>query len=100
VFALGLLHGTLAFSIGATTGRRGPAVAIATALAVAGYLVESVLAAAGGLRSLRLRSPWHWYLDRNMLAEGTAPAALLLPVALSAVLLAAGWAVFRRRDLR
>jgi beta-exotoxin I transport system permease protein len=100
VFALGLLHGTLAFSIGATTGRRGPAVAIATALAVAGYLVESVLAAAGGLRSLRLLSPWHWYLDRNMLAEGTAPAALLLPVALSAVLLAAGWAVFRRRDLR
>jgi ABC-2 type transport system permease protein len=100
VYALGLLHGSLAFTIGAATGRRGPAVALATTVAVAGYLIETVLAVAGDLGTLRQLSPWHWYLDRNLLAEGAAPAAVLLPVASSAVLLAAGWVAFHHRDLR
>ena len=100
VFALGLLHGSLAFAIGAAAGRRGVAVAVATAVAVAGYLVETVLAAAGDLGIVRQLSPWHWYLDRNLLAEGASPAAVLLPLAISAVLVAAAWALFRRRDLR
>jgi ABC-2 type transport system permease protein len=100
VYALGLLHGSLAFAIGAATGRRGPAVALATTVAVAGYLIETVLSAAADLGTLRQLSPWHWYLDRNMLADGAAPAAILLPVAVSVALLAAGWAAFRRRDLR
>lgn len=100
VFALGLLHGSLAFAIGATAGRRGVAVAVATAVAVAGYLVETVLAAAGDLGILRQLSPWNWYLDHNLLAEGATPAALLVPLVVSAVLVVAAWAVFRRRDLR
>jgi ABC-2 type transport system permease protein len=100
VFALGLLHGSLAFAVGAAAGRRGVAVALATAVAVAGYLVETVLAAAGDLGIVRQLSPWHWYLDRNLLAEGPTPAAIVLPIAVSAALLAAGWAAFRRRDLR
>jgi ABC-2 type transport system permease protein len=100
VFALGLLHGSLAFAVGAATGRRGVAVAVATAVAVAGYLVETVLAAAGDLGIGSQLSPWHWYLDRNLLAEGAALAAVLLPLAGSAVLVAVAWALFRRRDLR
>jgi ABC-2 type transport system permease protein len=100
VFALGLLHGSLAFTVGAATGRHGPAVALATTVAVAGYLIETVLSAAGDLGTLRQFSPWHWYLDRNLLAEGAAPAAVLLPVAVSVALLAAGWVAFRQRDLR
>jgi ABC-2 type transport system permease protein len=100
VFALGLLHGSLAFTIGAVAGRRGIAVALATAVAVAGYLVETVLAAAGYLGAVRQLSPWHWYLDRNLLAEGAAPAAVMLPLAIAALLVGVAWVVFRRRDLR
>jgi ABC-2 type transport system permease protein len=100
VFALGLLHGSLAFTVGAAAGRRGVAVALPTAVAVAGYLVETVLAAAGDLGTLRQLSPWHWYLDRNLLAEGATLTALLVPLAVSAVLVATAWALFRRRDLR
>jgi ABC-2 type transport system permease protein len=100
VFALGLLHGSLAFAVGAAVGRRGAAVAVATAVAVAGYLVETVLAAAGDLGIGSQLSPWHWYLDRNLLAEGATLAAILLPLAGSAVLVAAAWTLFRRRDLR
>jgi ABC-2 type transport system permease protein len=100
VFALGLLHGSLAFAIGAAAGRRGVAVAVATAVAVAGYLVETVLAAAGDLGIVRQLSPWHWYLDRNLLAEGATLAAVLLPLVVSGVLVVVAWARFRRRDLR
>jgi ABC-2 type transport system permease protein len=100
VFALGLLHGSLAFAVGAVVGRRGVAVALSTAVAVAGYLVETVLAAAGDLGTLRQLSPWQWYLDRNLLAEGAAPAAVLLPLVISAILAAAAWTIFRQRDLR
>lgn len=100
VFALALLFGTLAFAVGAVTGRRGSAIAVATTAAVAGYLIQTLLAVADVLRPARYVSPWHWYLDRNMLAHGTAPVAIVVPLILSAALLAAGWAVFVRRDLR
>jgi ABC-2 type transport system permease protein len=69
-------------------------------VAVAGYLVETVLATAGDLGIVRQLSPWHWYLDRNLLAEGAAPAAVLVPLAVSSVLAGVAWAMFRRRDLR
>lgn len=69
-------------------------------MAVAGYLVQSLLGLTDALRPLRFLTPWHWYLERNMLAEGAAPAAVVIPVLVSAVLLGVGWAAFLRRDLR
>jgi ABC-2 type transport system permease protein len=99
-FTLGLLHGTLAFTVGAAAGRRGLAIAVATSVAVAGYLIQNLLGLSDNLRPWRVLSPWHWYLDQNMLAEGPTPAAILLPVAISAALLSLGWIQFLRRDLR
>lgn len=98
--ALALLHQSLAYAIGAATGRRGPAVGVAAAVAVGGYLIYSLLSLVDALAPLRYATPWYWYLQRNMLAQGVPPAAVVVPLALSAVLLAAGWALFRRRDLR
>jgi ABC-2 type transport system permease protein len=100
VFTLGLLHGTLAFTVGAAAGRRGLAIAVATSVAVAGYLIQNLLGLTDNPQPWRALSPWHWYLDGNMLAEGPTPAAILLPVAISAVLLSLGWIQFLRRDLR
>jgi ABC-2 type transport system permease protein len=99
VFGIGLLHASLAFAVGAATGRRAPAVAVATAVAVAGYLIQSLLSLTDALRPLWAVTPWHWYLDHNMLAEGPAPAAIVLPLLVSLPLFLAGWAAFRRRDL-
>jgi ABC-2 type transport system permease protein len=100
VFAIGLLHLSLAYAIGAATGRRGPAVGAAAALAIGGYLVYSLLSLVEPLAPLRFATPWYWYLQRNMLAEGVPAAALIAPLAISVLLFATGWAVFRRRDLR
>lgn len=96
---LALLHGAIAFAVGAGTGRRGPALAIAGAVAAAGYLIHG-LAAAGAAEALRGLSPWSWYLDRNLLAEPATLAALLLPLVLTAGAAGAGVWMFARRDLR
>lgn len=98
--ALALLHLSLAYAVGAATGRRGPAVGIAAAVAIGGYLIYSLLSLIEALAPLRYATPWYWYLQRNMLAHGVPPAAIAVPVAVSGVLLAVGWALFRRRDLR
>lgn len=100
VFGVALLHGTLAFAVGAASGRGTTAVAAATSVAVAGYLVQSLLGLTDVLRPLRFLTPWHWYLERNMLVEGASAAALVTPVLVSVMLVLIGWAAFVRRDLR
>jgi ABC-2 type transport system permease protein len=99
-FALALLHGTIAFTAGAATGRRAPAVGIATAVGAAGYLVEGLLALGDAADPLRFVSPWHWYLGRNMLVDGVALDAVVAPLLASAMLVALATRLFERRDLR
>lgn len=100
VFCLALLHATLAFAVGSATGRHGPAVAVATAAAAAGYLLEGVAASADGLGALQSLSPWHWYLERNILASGVAARAIAAPLALCLALVGVAAGTFNRRDLR
>jgi ABC-2 type transport system permease protein len=100
VGCLALLHGTIAFAVGAATGRRTPAVATATVVAVAGYVVHSMEAVSRPMKLFRFVNPWHWYMERNMLVHGAPLEAILAPVAITALLLAAGCLAFRRRDLR
>jgi ABC-2 type transport system permease protein len=97
---LALLHGSVAFAVGAAVGRRGPALAAAAALAVGGYMLQGLIAVSTALEPLHFLVPWHWYLGRNMLAQGIAPDAILVPLALSLVLLAGSVPAFTRRDLR
>jgi ABC-2 type transport system permease protein len=98
-FCLALLHTTLAFAVGCATGRSGPAVAVATSAAAGGYLVQGLAAVSGGLPLLQALSPWHWYLDRNVLINGLPAAAVVGPILLTSLLFAAGEWLFNRRDL-
>ena len=100
LFGIALLHASVSFAVGAATGRRTWALATATTVAVAGYLVQGLLGVSDAVRSLRFFSPWHWYLGRNMLAEGVAPDAVAVPLVLAALLFALALGAFRRRDLR
>jgi ABC-2 type transport system permease protein len=100
VASLALLHTVLAFAIGAARGHRAPALAAAATVAVAGYMLEGLLAVTDALRPLRFVSPWHWYLERNALVEGTTVQATLLPVLVAAVVAGLSAWRFERRDLR
>jgi ABC-2 type transport system permease protein len=97
---LALLHLAIAFAAGAATGRRGPALAAAGAVAVGTYVLHGVAAAAPAVRPLRVASPWWWLLDRNLLVHDPTFLAVGLPLLVAAITFACGLAAYERRDLR
>lgn len=98
--SLAMLHGGVAFGVGAWTGRRGTALAVAGAVAAVGYLVQSLAQISETSRSLRWASPWYWFVDAAPLSSGAgdAVAPVLAAVGLAALLVAVGIARFARRD--
>lgn len=100
VAELAFLHFAIAVAVGAATGRRSPAVAVASSLAVGGYLLHGLAASAEAMRPARVLSPWWWLLDRNLLVQPPTFLALGLPLVIAAGALLAGLVAFERRDLR
>ena len=98
--ALGLLHASISFAAGAARGTRSAGVAAGSAVAVAGYLLQGLLSAAGASETLRMASPWQWYLRHNMLVDGPDALAFALPLSVSLLALCVSVIVFSRRDLR
>ena len=96
---LAILHGSLAFALGCALGGRGLAIAIASAVAVGGYVLFGLISA-GVIESARFFVPWHWYLSRNIIAEGPGIESLLAPIGLAVALAALGIWRFGPRDLR
>ncbi len=96
---LALAYAAMAFAVGAATGRRGVAVAVASALAVAQFLIEGLAEQVRSLRPLREVSPWHWLLGGDPLRAGLTWRSGLLPLVTIVVLMAIGTILFRRRDL-
>ena len=97
--AIALMHGSIAFAIGAVTGKRGLGLAVAAGIGVAGYVINGIASASSSAGILRFFTPWHWYLGRNMLAQGIAWESLWAPLGITAVLIAVGCILFPRRDL-
>jgi ABC-2 type transport system permease protein len=100
VTELALLFLVIAFATGAIAGRRGPAIAVASAVAVGTYVLHGLAGAAPDIQALRVVSPWWWILDRNLLVQDATFLALGLPVVLAAALAVLGCARFERRDLK
>jgi ABC-2 type transport system permease protein len=97
---LALTFAALAFAVGAATGRRSLAISVASAVAVAGFVVEGLAAQVKVLSPVQEASPWHWLLSSDPLRNGLTWRPWILPLAVSLVLVLAGAAVFWRRDLR
>ena len=97
---LALMHTTVAFTAGAHFGRRNPAIAVASAVTVGGYMAQALLAAIDAPEALRYLSPWYWFLRENMLAFGPNLVSFLPALVLSVVIGLAAIPLFERRDLR
>ena len=100
VAEIALLHLAIAFAAGAVTGRRGPAIATASGIAVGSYVLYGLAASADAIKALRVISPWWWLLDRNLLVQSPTFLALGLPLLLAAAIFVYGVSQFDRRDLR
>jgi len=96
---LGLWFGAFALAIGCATGKRGAALGASAAVAVAGYLLQSLSSLVSGLRPIAKASPFYLYSSNEPLRHGLnfAHVATLLIVTLA--LFAIALVLFKRRDV-
>jgi ABC-2 type transport system permease protein len=99
VWAVGCFFGIVALGVGAATGRRGLAIALATVAAVAAYIVDSVGNLVSGIRPLKRISPYSLTVSKDPLTTGFHPGATLLVFAVAAAFLFVCAHRFNRRDI-
>ena len=97
--ALAIAYGGVALLLGCATGRRGLAIGLTAAAAVAAYLVNSIAPLVGGLDLLQKLSPFYHYAIGDPLRAGLAVSHLLVLLAIAAVTAAAAAVAVGRRDL-
>lgn len=96
---LAVVFGAVAVLVGAATGRRGVAVGVASAGAVAAYLVNSLAALVDALEPIQNVSPFYHYAAADPLRHGLAPGHVAFLVVLAAVTAVLAVVAFDRRDL-
>lgn len=95
---LAIEHGWLAVAVGAATGRRGLSVAVAGAVAGAGYVLYVVGTLVDAARPWRVLSPFHQALDGGPVGAGWRAGYLVMAaIAVAAIAIAAP--MFDRRDV-
>ncbi|MCX5042035.1 ABC transporter permease subunit [Aldersonia sp. NBC_00410] len=97
---LALLYGALAILIGAATGSRGTSLGVASTLAAAGYLINSLAPVVDWLHPAKYLSPFFYAIGDNQLEDGSSLWWLLVLIAVTAALLAAALVAFDRLDIR
>jgi ABC-2 type transport system permease protein len=98
-YVLATLFGAIALLAGGMSGHRGLAAGIASATAIAAYLLSSLAALVEGLKRFRPISPFWWYSGHDPLRHGLEPLHFALLVSATLVCLAAAVVTFRQRDL-
>ena len=96
----GALFGALAFAVGAATGSKAAALGASAGAAVLAYLANSVFPQVDALSWTRQASPFHWYLGGDPIGHGIQWGGVAALLATTVILVAAGTALFTRRDLK
>lgn len=96
--ALTFLSAAAAIAVGGMTGRRSWALGAGAGVAVYGYAMNALGNQSKDLAGLHDWSPYSWAYAENPLVTGWDWRIWLL-VGVAAVLLFAGWLMFRRRDI-
>ncbi|MEV6982272.1 ABC transporter permease subunit [Sphaerisporangium sp. NPDC051017] len=99
LYLLVLFFGTLSLAVGAATGRRALAMAVAGAYAVAGYVVQALARDVEAMNWLSHLSPFHYYMEGNPLVNGFQVGDCLVLLAATAVLAMTAVLSFDRRDV-
>jgi ABC-2 type transport system permease protein len=95
----GICMAALALGIGAATGRRAAAVAAGVAVAVLGYFGNNLAPQVEGLEWLRYLSPFFYLSGNKPLVNGVDPGYAGVLAGVAVLLVAAGLAAFRTRDI-
>ena len=95
----GICFTSIAFGIGAFTGRRVIALGASAYIAVVAYLCDSFLPQISGLRWIQTFSPFNWYLGGEPLNNGIQWGHTALLIAVSAAFVSTGIWRFHDRDI-
>jgi ABC-2 type transport system permease protein len=96
---LALTFAAVAFAVGAATGSRSAALGAASALAVAGYVLEGLAQQVHVLHPIGVVNPWHWLLANDPLRHGLTWRTWIPPVVAVAVMTVLSLPRFARRDI-
>jgi ABC-2 type transport system permease protein len=100
IVLLGIDFGLLALATGAATGRRGTALATASAVAMAAYLISSLAPVVSWAHKIRYGSLFYWAIGDNQLSTGPSATAIITLTGTAVVLLAAALAAIQKLDIR
>jgi ABC-2 type transport system permease protein len=95
---LGIEHGLVALGVGAATGRRSAAIAVAGTMAVAGYVLFVLARLVDAVRPWGALSPFDQAIASGPVGGGVPAAWLWMPV-VGLVVLVAALPLFDRRDI-
>ncbi len=99
LFLFAALFGSLAFGVGAATGRRGWAIGAGAAVAVFGFAANGVLSQINGFEWTRDLSPFQWLNGGSPLQNGVQGWEALVMAGLAALFVALGLLGLNRRDI-
>jgi len=94
-----LALGSVAFAVGAATGRRALALTVGATVAVFGYIADALAPLLDDGVWLERLSPFSWYLGNDPLNEGLGVGGAAALVVLGLVSLGAAVLTYDRRDL-
>lgn len=96
---LAILFGTIALTIGMSTGSRGISIGLTGAIAVLAYLINALVPIKEELHSLTKLSPFYYYIDSDPLTHGLDFLHVVVLIGLSVIIFLVGLFIFERRDL-
>jgi ABC-2 type transport system permease protein len=96
----GLATGSIAFALGAGTGRRSLAAGAAAVFAILGWLVNSFAPLVGAIAWLKYAALFYYYAGHDPLAKGIDVPGIIVLGLVTAGVTTAGIVAFNRRDLR
>ena len=91
--------GTWALALGCWLGKRGLAIAVVTSVAVVTYLFHVLAPSVDAVRSLRMLSPFYYYIANDPLRSGLDAVHVVVLLGIAAVGLVVALVAFERRDL-
>lgn len=94
-----LVFGTLAFAVGAMTGKKGMSGIVAGFLAFATFMVTTLAATATVLKSVNHLSPFKYFNTPSVMKTGLDLSNLAVLLVIIVILAVAGWIFFTRRDV-
>jgi ABC-2 type transport system permease protein len=99
LFLLVLFHGCLAMAVGAATGSRALAAAIAATVAVGSFLLHGFGVFDTAARRVAIFTPYDWYFREMPVLNGFSDGHAILAASV-ALMLGVAMLAFRRRDLQ